>query len=524
MVWRFGTACLVGLAVLATEWVCAQPDAGLVLSPEAVTRAEKAVVYIHVEWKGQAKGGAIQESWGTGFFISETEVLTNHHVIEDALGHPSLRITIRTRSGTRETERYEAYLKASDPDKDLALLTLRSTPAGVSVLALQAEEPLKNSPVLGFGFPMGDIFDPSPQGPGVAVRRGYISRITHQGNTIEADMNIDHGMSGGPALGDSGLVLGMVTAMGGSSDNPNAFAFLISAKALHEFLQEGGSGVEPIATDGGSATATAPLPGEKRLRNYFSLGGALRVHTLVTKLLAEDELEASQSAQAAEAQAADPAATAPPATAPTEAPAPAGGQTPTPKAPAGPDQGMLEVARNNVSGATNYLRELKAPQPLLDIAEKARRVLDEGKDMAQAHSLAVELEAGCDGWVAELPAPIERINYDFGAWLIEMKLGGALILAATDKEYCGKFKAIAELQKAPETVLTALTEIAAALTQMNVERTVTAEKVIARNADALIAVGYLGPATTASRSAEKPATDGASGGREGTNTIRIPTP
>ena len=517
MTWRSGTACLVGLAVLATGWVCAQPDAGLVLSADAVARAEKAVVYIHVEWKGLAEGGAIQESWGTGFFISETEVVTNHHVLEDALGHPSIRITIRTRSGTRETQRYEAYLKASDAERDLALLTLRSQPPGISVLALQAEEPLKNSPVLGFGFPMGDIFDPSPQGPGVAVRRGYISRITHQGNTIEADMNIDHGMSGGPAIGDSGLVLGMVTAMGGSSDNPNAFAFLISAKALHEFLQQGGSGVEPIATDGGSATAAVPLPGEKRLRNYFSLGGALRVHTLVAKLLAEDESEASQSAQAA-----DPAAAAAPVTAPTEPAGPP--EQETPKPPAGPDQGMLQVARNNVSGATNYLRELKAPQALLDIADKARKVLEDGKDMAQAHSLAVELEAGCDAWVAELPEPIERINYDFGAWLIEMKLGGALILAATDKEYCGKFKAIAELQKAPEAVITALTEIAVALTQMNVERTVTAEKVIARNAEALIAIGYLGPASAAPRTTGKPAADGASGGREGTNTIRIPTP
>ncbi len=517
MVWRFRTACLVVLTVVAGGSVRAQPDAGLILSPEAVARAEKAVVYIHVEWKGSGKGGAIEESWGTGFFISETEVLTNHHVIEDALGHPSIRITVRTRSGTRETQRYEAYLKASDPEKDLALLTLRSQPAGISVLALQAEEPLKNTPVLGFGFPMGDIFDPSPQGPGVAVRRGYISRITHQGNTIEADMNIDHGMSGGPAIGNSGLVLGMVTAMGGSSDNPSAFAFLISAKALHEFLQQGGSGVEPMAADSGSATTTPPLPGERRLRNHFSLGGALRVHTLVTKLLAEDELDATQSAQATE-----PAATAAPVTAPAEAAAPTGPEPP--RAPAGPDQGMIQVARNNVNNAANYLRELKAPQPLLDTVEKARRVLEDGKDMARAHALAVELETGCDAWVAELPAPLERINYDFGAWLIEMKLGGALILAATDKEYCGKFKAVAELQKAPEAVVTALKEIGTALNQMNVERTVTAEKVIARNAEALIAIGYLGPATTAPRSAGKPPTDGAAGGREGTNTIRIPTP
>lgn len=516
----------MGWAALATAWVCAQPDAGLVLDAEATARVEKAVVYIHVEWKDQEKSGAIRDSWGTGFFIGETEVLTNHHVIEDALNHPSIRITLRTRSGTRETERYEAYLKASDPEKDLALLTVRNQPSGISVLALQAEEPLKNSPVLGFGFPMGDIFDPSPQGPGVAVRRGYVSRITHQGDTIEADMNIDHGMSGGPALAANGLVIGMVTAMGGSSDNPNAFAFLISAGALLRFLQQGGSGVEPIAADtpGTTGDATAsPLPGEKRLRNYFSLGGALRVHTLVTKLLAEDELEATQSAQAAAPPAADHPEQAPPTPATTsDTPPAATAQTPT-AAPAGPDQSMLQLAANNIKGATNYLREVKAPKPLLDIAEKAQRILEEGKDMAQAHSLAVELESGCDAWVADLPEPLERLNYDFGAWLIEMKLGGALILAATDKEYCSKFKTVAELQKAPEAVIAALTEIGTALGQMNVERTVTAEKVIARNAEALIAIGYLGPATGAGRTTAKPTTDGGAGGREATNKIRIPT-
>jgi len=246
---------------LAAVMAAAQAEGAFTLTPEVVERIDNSVVYIHAEWRGPE--GSIRDAWGTGFFIGEHEILTNYHVIADAMDRPGRRITVRTHSGTADTERYEVHVdpEATDNELDLAILTVRHTPKGCDHLEIGAVEPGKNQAVLGFGFPMGDIFDSSHQGPGIALRRGYISRITEKGRTIEADMNIDHGMSGGPATNSDGFVIGIVNAMGGSSDNPSAFAFLISADTILQFLKSRGSQVvaakpvaaKPVAEDTVSA-------------------------------------------------------------------------------------------------------------------------------------------------------------------------------------------------------------------------------------------------------------------------------
>jgi len=478
-----GLVVAVGLCLAAATAV-GQEEGVLTLSAEATEMIETGVVYIHVEWKDS--DGAIQDSWGSGFFISENEILTNHHVVADAINRPGTRITIRTHSGTYDTQRYEVYVESIAEDDDLALLTVRKPPAGVQHLSLGVEEPAKNSVVLSFGFPMGNIFDPNPNGPGVAVRRGYVSRVTHNGATVEADMNIDHGMSGGPAANGEGLVVGMVSSMGGSSDNPTAFAFLISAKTIMQFLKTAGS--EVVAMKPGSGTAaegvevTRPAPGERKLRSFFSLGMALRLGTLITSLFEEHSEDA--------------------------------------------DPALAQTAKRNVDNAVAYLLELDAPAGLVARGEKIKQVLEAGEDIGQAAKLSADLEKACDEWAMsdDVADSLERLNYAFGAWVQEMSLG--LIDAAKDRETCRMFQSGAELQKAPETVLSLLNEIQEALVAIDEQRSVTGKEVISKKAEALISIGFLGPtsgaaATTADKGIAGGATDQ---GRPGTNRIKIPVP
>lgn len=479
------------LLSLAATAVIAQQERPRNLSPEKSHAVEKAVVYIHAEWKDS--DGALQDAWGTGFFVSDTEILTNHHVIDDAASRPGTRITIRAHSGTHNTQRYEAYVASFDEENDLALLTVRNRPAGVQPLQVSADQPTKNEAVYAFGFPMGAIFDPGPNGPGVALRRGYVSRITHDGRTIEADMNIDHGMSGGPVADSHGLLVGMVEAMGGSSDNPTAFAFVISAGTILEFLRAAGSEVVPVSPEvsefGPPETpAPGPAPGERTLRSFFSLGAALRMGTLVSGAL-RDRLEKAAAEESSKA----------------------------------PDPQLVRLARNNIESAAAHLRDLKAPTALTSRAEAVARLLDGTEDIAQAATQVAELELACDEWLlAGETESIERLNYDLGSWLIEMKLG--LIVAAQDRERCNKFRTAAELQKAPEAVIALLREIGAALADMDQQRSVTGKEVIARRADALISIGFLGPAAGSSTTASKPEPKEDGQGRSGVNRIRAPRP
>jgi S1-C subfamily serine protease len=488
------SATWVGLATGIVLWLAALPancqeERALNLSTEKAQTVEKSVVYIHAEWKDS--DGAIQDAWGSGFFISDTEILTNYHVLADATKRPGTRITVRTHSGTYDTRRYEAYPGAMDEDSDMALLTVRNRPGGVEPLLISADQPAKNAPVYAFGFPMGAIFDPDPNGPGVALRRGYVSRLTHEGNTIEADMNIDHGMSGGPVTDSEGLLIGVVEAMGGSEDNPTAFAFVISAKAVMDFLIATGSevvAVSPTTQSGAADSLSAgPTPGERRLKSFFSLGAALRMGTLVSAALRDRR----QSASAEDSD-------------------------------KSPDPLLVKVAKTNLENAMAHLRDLKGPGSLTSKTDAVIRLLDSTEKLMQAAELAAELEQECDDWVlgGETDS-LERINYDLGAWLIEMKLG--LILPAQDRERCSKFRTAAELQKAPEAVVTLLAEVGAALAVMDQQRSVTGKEVISRRADALISIGFLGPAGRTTTTA-KSASGSAKESPPGINRIKIPTP
>jgi len=141
-----------------------------------------------------------------------------------------------------------------------------------------------------------------------------------------------------------------------------------------------------------------------------------------------------------------------------------------------------------------YLRELNAPEALVTKGEGIRKLIETAEDMPRLGALSKQLEAECDEWVmASVADNLEKLNYHFGAWVLEMKLGGVLIDAAKDRETCRMFVTAAEMQKTPEAVLGPLKAIQAALIEIEEKRSVGSKEIVSKHADSIIAVGFLGP-------------------------------
>ena len=185
---------------------------------------------------------------GSGFAVSPTLIVTNAHVIREALQDDTLRIGIVPSQGSES-----AYVKpiAVSPRNDLALLEIVDSRLRLPPLTLAGGISGDMGDVSAVGYPMNvdlaqgldisDIFVPQP-----AVKsRGFLSgeRPSRQFDTILHTAPIARGNSGGPLLDGCGRVLG-VNSFGADSDGSDAeFYFAVSLRELLPFLRE--NGVEP---------------------------------------------------------------------------------------------------------------------------------------------------------------------------------------------------------------------------------------------------------------------------------------
>jgi serine protease Do len=132
--------------------------------------------------------------FGSGFFVTPDMVLTNHHVVLDAV-----RVKITLINGM------EVYAKTlrSDKKRDVALLRIESgtfTPL-----------PLRKTPVA-ITEEVYAVGSPLYESLAGTVTRGIVSQIKHDEDGLEliqADANIEHGSSGGPLLDAQGNVVGL---------------------------------------------------------------------------------------------------------------------------------------------------------------------------------------------------------------------------------------------------------------------------------------------------------------------------
>jgi serine protease Do len=151
-----------------------------------------------------------QGGTGSGFIIdAEGHAVTNHHVVQNAT-----RITVRMQDG-RE---FPATLVGSDASTDIALLRLDSQGQSLPVVpGFRSSDELRVGDwVLALGNPLGYDF---------TVTAGIVSAMGRQLSTdsaalesyIQTDAAINPGNSGGPLVDLAGRVVGVNTAIGGST-------------------------------------------------------------------------------------------------------------------------------------------------------------------------------------------------------------------------------------------------------------------------------------------------------------------
>lgn len=240
---RFLSLALLLLTILTVGAARAATEADQSLRQTPVVRAVKAVapavVNINVArpqsnfWGQQrtVKGA------GSGVIIDgkKSLVLTNAHVVESAT-----QITVRLQDG-RE---FEAELLGSDPDFDLAVLSLKNASNLPAITLGDSSDIQIGEPVIAIGNPYGYAH---------TVTTGVISAMnrslsTKQGvftDFIQTDAAINPGNSGGPLLNILGELIGINTAIHRSGEGIG-FAIPINKarRVLDELLASGS--VAPI--------------------------------------------------------------------------------------------------------------------------------------------------------------------------------------------------------------------------------------------------------------------------------------
>jgi serine protease Do len=227
--------------ILALIAVPALADPGDV---EAAARGVVRVVII-----GEEGGEPAPVSHGSGFAVSATRIVTNAHVVSEALQDDTLRIGIVPSEGEGGAF---ARVIAVSPRNDLALLEIASGGLRLPPLALAASAGGNLGEVSAVGYPMNvdlaqgldiaDIFRAQPP----VKSRGFLSgeRPSRQFDTILHTAPIARGNSGGPLLDPCGRVIG-VNSFSADSDSGDAeFYFAVSLRELLPFLRD--NGVEPV--------------------------------------------------------------------------------------------------------------------------------------------------------------------------------------------------------------------------------------------------------------------------------------
>jgi len=176
---------------------------------------------------------------GSAFCIDGKMLLTNAHVIRDAT-----TVRVRRHGGS---EKFRATVLCINNACDLALLSVENESpdqdffAGMAPLAISNAIPQLYENAMVIGYPMG--------GDNVCVTRGVVSRVTtlpyedtkfflpnQELIAIQLDAAINSGNSGGPALDESGRIVGVAfSGYAGSADN---IGYIIPYPVINNFLRQ----------------------------------------------------------------------------------------------------------------------------------------------------------------------------------------------------------------------------------------------------------------------------------------------
>jgi len=208
---------VAGLAVAVLAWTRFRPEPRLALAPvpvpaaapveplpapapappPAVRPAPAEASLEEVVSRGIAAVVVVETSRGRGsaFFVAPDTLLTNVHVVTG-----QSYVTIRRTSGETAT----AYVGATAPEYDLAVLKLAGAPSPVSIPMGSAALLRPGQEVIAIG---------SPLGLQNSVTRGIVSGLRQMGpvTVVQTDAAINPGNSGGPLLDRNGNAIGINT-------------------------------------------------------------------------------------------------------------------------------------------------------------------------------------------------------------------------------------------------------------------------------------------------------------------------
>ena len=176
------------------------PDATLAyraITPSLVTIATQRA-------EGPAAPGVTEYGLGSGVVInSEGLVLTALHVVD---GAPQIRVEFADGTATA------AHIRASQPEHDIAVLTVDQLPE-VVVPAVLAGPPPVGDTVFAVGNPLGLQRSLTAGVVSATDRAIGTERGPTLAGLIQFDAAVNPGNSGGPLLNRAGQVVGVVTAL-----------------------------------------------------------------------------------------------------------------------------------------------------------------------------------------------------------------------------------------------------------------------------------------------------------------------
>ncbi|MEA3419240.1 MAG: tetratricopeptide repeat-containing serine protease family protein [Campylobacterota bacterium] len=163
-----------------------------------MTKDQIAIAQEYNPLEGQ-KRSKVQDSTGTGFFVSKSKVLTNHHVISSCKDIELIR------------KEYTSIAKviAKDANNDLAILEADTANSNSLKFGTGKGVRIGNEIVV-LGYPLGDVL-----GTGIKLTTGSISSLTglaDDTSRLQMSAPVQPGNSGGPMLDTSGNIVGVVYA------------------------------------------------------------------------------------------------------------------------------------------------------------------------------------------------------------------------------------------------------------------------------------------------------------------------
>lgn len=187
-------------------------------------------------------------SHGTGFSVGNERIVTNAHVVREAIEDKELAIGLVPADGG---DAVYAQLIAISPRNDLALLQT-TKPMRLPPVTIAANPPTQSGAVTAIGYPANvdqaqgleeaDMFRPQPP----VTSTGFLSgrRPSREFDTLLHTAPIGRGNSGGPLVDNCGRLIG-VNSFGAESQGTDAeFFFAVSNRELLPFLRA--NGVTPL--------------------------------------------------------------------------------------------------------------------------------------------------------------------------------------------------------------------------------------------------------------------------------------